>query len=452
MKNIAHCHLIIAIFVLCLPARYTCAQIRNVSSLVKAVNNGSPNDAMAVGPGTFELFEPLRPKAGMTIRGAGVGKTIITAAKSWDPGTDGLPDGDVKPKQVNRNAYLIDLGDKTHNVTISHMTLTGPRHHGAVHGNDCDGLELSHLRVENFLWSSIRTFGMANARVHDNVFVNAGGKFRHCGGALFLTWVVDSEFWNNRITRNAGENFFGFKGRQAKGCRFHHNTVEVNFSLELPFENDANNEIDHNAFWGVISIPKHAGGLVLKDGHSFRIHHNWLRPSYALEWARNAAIVEYNLFDFDTAADGGNLISNFGKAPAPGPTHFRNNLIKNPGRGIFWSQGIYNRFYFENNHVITNTTTTPRKDGLFGLPSTTDFKTIVIRNNIIECKGLPRPLVRNDASLKAVIENNTLVNVSDSASYPNPDTGAKRGPAKPLVFTCGVNGEFAVNNWDVTRP
>lgn len=65
---------------------------------------------------------------------------------------------------------------------------------------------------------------------------------------------------------------------------------------------------------------------------------------------------------------------------------------------------------------------------------------------MIECEGTPRPLFRNDASATAVIENNQLLNITDTARYANQATGQPIGPGE-LRFSCGVNGEMVVENW-----
>lgn len=421
-------------------------EVNSVVSLREAIHRGSPGDAVHVAAGVYELTGPLRPKPKMVIRGAGIGKTILKPATTWQPGTDGLP------KQENPDAYLFRFDGAT-GVTISDMTLTGPTLHGAVYCNNSDSLELHDLRIEDFLWSGIRTFRMDNFRVHDCVFVDAGGKQKHSGGAIYIHWTKDSDFWNNRISKtdeHAAGNFFGIKGRGAKRCRIHHNTIEVGFSIEFPFENDFDNEIDHNALASTISIPKFAGGVVIEEGHSFHIHHNWCRKSYAIEFARNAVEVDHNLFDFSVEDDAGNLISDFGRKKAPGPAQVHDNLIKNPGRGVFWSNGGYDQFHFFNNHVKASTPT--RGIGLFGFPKNTDFSTIVIRDNIIECSDeTPRPLMRSDASYAATIANNKLVNVIDTDRFDNPRTDDRRGPETPLEFRCGVNGEIEVEGWNARR-
>lgn len=427
-------------------------QVNTVSELVDAINNGSPGDEVLVSEGVFELTGPLKPKDGMVIKGAGKNKTIIRGANSWTPGTDDLPDGETSVGGYNNNAYLFDL-DEIEEVTITSMRLEGPNLHGAVLGVVANGLELSDLHIENFLWSSVRVYATANAKIHDVIFVDAGGKYGRTGGAIYATFLSDSEIWNNDISKSSGldRNFYGIKGYQFTRTRIHHNTIKVGFSIELPFAGDSFVEIDHNYLVSVISLPKSAGGEVPEGGYTFHIHHNYTKRSYSLEWPRNGAEVDHNLFDFPLDRDDGNLISNFSSTPSEGPTRFHNNLIKNPGRGIMWSTGVYNNFYFYNNHVIANRTVTPRTEGFFEFNKNNDFSTVEIRDNIIECNGVARALMRNEEGYSAIIRNNQLINVSDTDEYANPQTGAVQGPTEALQFTCGAQGEYTVDGWEISE-
>lgn len=410
-------------------------------NLAEVIARSAPGDTVRVPPGTYELLAPLKLKPGMTLMGAGADSTVIKAAPSWTPGLEGLPDQD------NPEAYLLAL-NKSSDVKVTNLTLTAPALHGAIYADDADRLELSHLQINDFRWSGVRTFRMSGLKVHDCQFIDAGGEVQWTGGALFTTYTENSEFWNNLIQKTEGldRNFYGFKGRGGSNLRFHHNDVRVNFSFEFPFENDRNIEIDHNRFDGVISIPKFGGGPVLGEGRSFHIHHNWLKNSYALEWTRNSAEIDHNLFDFEVNQDSGNLISSFGDKPAPGPTDIHDNLINNPGRGVFWANGPYNRFRFYNNHVKSSGK--DRQEGFFGFHPATDFDTIEIRDNIIEnTADNPRPLVRNDASYRATVQNNRLVNISDADRFTNAATGAPQGPREPLQFAVGVNDAYQVDGW-----
>lgn len=431
--------------------------VETVDQLVGAVNNGAAGDTVEIAAGTYRLPGTLAPKADMTIRGAGAGRTILAPADSWRPSADGLPDNATDSGSAVAAAYLFDLGGSD-GVKVRDLTADGAgRLHGAFCGNDADGLELSRLHVRDFVWCGVRTWRMDGATIERCEFEDAGGVHGGVtGGALFLTWAKASRVSHNRFRRSGGEarNFYGVKAREARGCRFDHNTFLVNFSLELPHEHDLDNEIDHNYVWGAISLPKNGGGgSVPPGGTSFRIHHNCFRSSYAFEGPRNGLEIDHNLFDLtDSPAygDGGNLVSSWGAA-APGPVRFHDNLVKDPGRGVFWARNPYGGLSFRNNHVIANRTATPRTEGLFGFAPGTAFDTIVIEDNVIECIGQPRPLVRNGQSRAATVRNNTLVNVSDAGSFDNADTGAVRGPTGPLRFRCGAGEEFLVDQWTVSN-
>ena len=305
--------------------------VETAAELVAAVRDGAEGATIEIAAGTYELDAPLEPKAGMTLKGAGIDKTVVTAAAGWKPSTKTLPDPEMKTAGLDSRAYLVRLRDKAADVTLSDLTLRGPQVHGAVYGQDNKNLHLHHLKVQDVLWAGVRTFSMQGAKIHDCEFVDAGGRWERgelgvkggiTGGAIFAIWMADSEIADNRFVRTKTEKereFYGMKVRQGKRCRVHHNTIEVNFSMEFPFENDEDVEIDHNVLHGTVSIPKYAGGPVPKSGVTFHIHHNWFRDSYSIEFVRNGVEIDHNLFDFDVKNDGGNLISAFGKAPAKGP-------------------------------------------------------------------------------------------------------------------------------------
>lgn len=430
--------------------------VDTVEQLVMAVNEGQAGATIKIAEGTYRLSAPLKPAAGMVITGAGMGKTIITHVEDWKPATDTLPDPEMRIEGLDRDAYLIRLQDDAAGIEISQLSLRGPQMHGAIFGWANQDLHLHHLQIDDTLWSGIRTFLMQNAKIHDCEFIDAGGRWDQgqagvnggiTGGAIFAIWMKDCEIYHNRFRRTQTarqDEFYGIKCRQAKRCRIHHNTIEVNFSMEFPFENDEDVQIDHNICLGTVSIPKHAGGPVPSSGTTFHIHHNYFRDSYAIEFVRNGVEMDHNFFDFDPAKDHGNLISGFGKAPASGPAVFHNNVIKNPGRGVVWINEPYNHLVVRNNYIIANTTATPRDEGLFGFDAACDFSTIQIRNNYIQCVGQSRPLLRNEESYGAQIENNRLINISDHARFNDSQTDQMIGLEQALEFECGVHGEKSV--------
>jgi nitrous oxidase accessory protein len=444
------------------PAKAANAPLTTVEELVAAVAEAKEGSVIELAAGTFALKQTLELPGGVTLKGAGMEKTIVTGAAEWKAATDTLPDPETNVKKFDRSGYLLRLESKASGITISGMTLRGPQVHGAIFGSGNEHVHLHDLRIEDFMSAGIRSFSWKHARIHDCTFVDAGRRWAKgqpgikggiTGGGIFAIWISDSEIWNNRFLRTKTapeEHYYGIKGRQGKRLRIHHNTIEVNFSIEFPFENDEDIEIAHNVLHGTVSIPKHGGGAVPASGRTFHLHHNVFTSSYAIEFPRNGVEIAHNLFDFDPAKDGGNLISGFGKEPAPGPASFHHNLVRNPGRGVIWLSAPFDNFDIHHNHIIARTTATPRTEGLFGFNEKSDFQTFVFKDNIIECEGTSRPLLRNDASGGATVENNTLTNITDTQRYTNKPGTGKPGLEATLKFQCGVNGEVSVDGWTIT--
>ncbi|MFO1531189.1 MAG: hypothetical protein U1F77_16000 [Kiritimatiellia bacterium] len=280
-------------------------------------------------PPAFALEAVLELKTGMTLKGAGIDRTVLTHAENWRPATTALPDPEMKLEGLNTDAYLIRLQRDTSGHHLRpHPARAAP--HGAVFAWFHTGLHLHHVRFRNPLVRPAHLRHEAG-RIHDCEFIDAGGRWERghpgdkggiTGGGIFAVWMSDCEVNDNRAERTRPEpqhEFYGIKVRQSVRGRFHHNTIRTNFSMEFPFENDEDNEIDHNFLAGTVSIPKHAGGAVPASGRTFHIHHNLFRDTYSIRFVRNGVEIDHNLFDFDPARNHGNLISAFGQAPPPAP-------------------------------------------------------------------------------------------------------------------------------------
>lgn len=401
--------------------------------------------------GTVMLDQTVTLAAdGIRIEGAGADRTTIKGA--WTAGP--IEDREVEVDTLDASAHLLDLAQHD-GLTIADATLTGGDLHGAILGVRSDELTLSELALDDFAWSAVRLFIVDGVVIEGNDFVDAGGRREGdsgpTGGGIFGTYVANAEVADNTFQKSADfdSNFYGIKGRQWSDSSIHHNTIDTNFAIEFPFENDQGVEIAHNYLDGVVSVPKYAGGLELEAGESFHVHHNLFTTSYSIEGPRNGMLVEKNAFVFDSDRDVGNLFAAFGSNPtAPGPYDFRENLVINPGRGIFWSDPGHDDVTIANNHIIANTTATPRTDGLVGLNSSqTDLSTLTIEDNVIEVYGQERGLVRNDESGElGTIVNNRLVGVSDTGRYENPQTEAPRGLTEALTFDAGAGGAFSMDS------
>ena len=457
-------HILITLSALLVLATSAFAQhVTSVEALVAAVAEAKSGAVIELAEGTYRLTQPLDLKGGVTLKGAGIGKTIITHTESWQANPATLPDPETNHEKFDRTGYLLRCANDAKDITVSDLTLTGPQMHGAIFGVANKGLHFHDLRIADFMYCGIRTYAMSGAKIHDCTFEDAGQRWDNgrpgvkgglTGGGIFAIWMGDTEIWNNRflVTKTApNEHYYGIKGRQARRVHIHHNTIEAGFTIELPFEGDEDVEIDHNILRAAVSIPKYAGGPVPKSGRTFHLHHNYFTDGYSIEFVRNGVEVDHNLFDFDATRDGSNLISSFGSVAAKGPCFFHNNLVSNPGRGVMWLNEPFANLEVRNNHIIARTTKTPRTEGLFGFNEKSDFTTFRFTGNIIECVGTARPLFRNDASGTAVMENNQLINVSDTTRYANKPTGAEAGLEQPLKFECGANGELTVAGWKTSK-
>lgn len=248
---------------------------------------------MLIGEATFELQSALVPKAGMVLRGCGAARSVLKAAASWLPGTASLPAKD------DPSAYLVRI-EKTDGVQLLNLGFVVPQLHGSIYVASAAGFELANSQLSGGLWAGLRTVSVTDMKIHDNDFLNAGGKVGNIvGGSVFTLWPRRSLFWNNRIRQSPGteSSLFGFKGAGGEGCRFYNNDVRVKgFVFEFPHTNSSGFEIDHNYFDGAASIPKFQGGAIA-DGFklAYDIHHNVFRRSYSFEFARNHKDIHHNV-------------------------------------------------------------------------------------------------------------------------------------------------------------
>jgi nitrous oxidase accessory protein len=112
-----------------IPALALAGSVESVSALVAAVRDGDEGATVEIAAGTYELAAPLELKARMTLKGAGMDKTILTNAQTWKPSTEALPDPEMKLEGLESGAYLIRLKRDSAGITISDLTLHGPQLH-----------------------------------------------------------------------------------------------------------------------------------------------------------------------------------------------------------------------------------------------------------------------------------------------------------------------------------
>lgn len=178
------------------------------------------------------------------------------------------------------------------------------------------------------------------SRVNDgliarNNFIDAGEHSGvtsgQTGGAIYATFTNTTDIHSNRFTKapDHPDSFFGVKGHKAADTRIFDSTVNVNFSIEFPFENDLRLETLRNFRTGVVSAPKFAGGPPSMLGGSYDIYfynNNYFDETCSIEGPRNGMLIRENLSDFRADDDGGSIVSIFGSNCSPlssGPTAVR---------------------------------------------------------------------------------------------------------------------------------
>ena len=148
----------LAALAVCIAVTSLAAPVANVTELRAAA--ATPGAVIELAAGTFALTEPLDLKTGTTLKGAGIGKTIITHAAEWRANPATLPDPETDHGKFDRTGYLIRCANDAKDITISAMTLTGPQMHGAIFGFANEGLHFHDLRIEDFMYCGIRTYAM----------------------------------------------------------------------------------------------------------------------------------------------------------------------------------------------------------------------------------------------------------------------------------------------------
>jgi hypothetical protein len=184
------------------------APVSTVDDLLAAAEQAEPGKVIELAAGEFKLPKQLLLKAGVSIRGAGAGKTRVTNADSFIANPATLPDPETNHEKFDRSGYLIRCANDAAGISISALTLTGPKMHGAIFGMANEGLQLSELRIDGFMYCGVRTFTMKGAKIHDCEFINPGMRYEKgqpglkgglTGGAIFGIWMSDTEIWNCRF-------------------------------------------------------------------------------------------------------------------------------------------------------------------------------------------------------------------------------------------------------------
>ena len=83
------------------------APVKTVDELVPAVKDAKEGSLIELAAGTFRLAQPLDLASGISLKGEGIGKTILTNADTWQANPATLPDPETNHQKFDRSGYLI---------------------------------------------------------------------------------------------------------------------------------------------------------------------------------------------------------------------------------------------------------------------------------------------------------------------------------------------------------
>ena len=202
---------------------------RDSSALAAAIAQAQPQDTVRLAQGTFELTDPVRPKSGIKLIGAGQGKTVIVYAGA-------------KPSS------LVSLAD-CEDVEIAHLTLDGrsiPLVQQGILAKSSRRLWLHHLTICNLkadtgsqhaiLFSGHNPTmegGVTDSRVSDCRIENVGREAKFGGGIRMAWGSARNQVFNNTI-HNTGRG--GIFGDHSAELAIHNNRVSGSGGAGLGIE------------------------------------------------------------------------------------------------------------------------------------------------------------------------------------------------------------------------
>ena len=329
-------------------------------------------NTIRVAPGNYEEIESSIIPPGVSIRGAGIGKTIF----HWKT-TRSLAEN---PMKFDFSGFMIQLKNSS-DASISHITIIGnlpndQRAHAGIIAHEVDKVSIHDCEVKGLEFTGIWLSQATNSSIHHCRFEDCAHPSKQsCSGALKIGDLTDCTIHHNHIREHRGAYgikswktiwtnptdwfFLGQNKVKLTRVRFHNNDIKVrqqgawgggqpNMALELWNSDPADCEIDHNRITGCVSLVD--GGRAPK---TIRLHHNLflLEPgySYAIEAGHHNMEIDHNVFRngfYPIASFGGPIenlrihhntfdgIENHGVCNLPGVIDFsfthNTVVIKNP--------------------------------------------------------------------------------------------------------------------------
>jgi hypothetical protein len=272
-----------------------------------------------VAAGEFEETESCVLAPGVSLIGAGIGKTVFhwKAVRSLEE----------NPMKFDFSGFLIQMKDSA-DATISDLTIIGSlpddkRAHGGIFAHEVKNVSIHNCEVKGLEFTGIWLSQATNSSVHHCRFDDCAHPSKQsCSGALQIGDLTDCTIHHNFIRENRGAygiktwrtawtnptdwGFFATNKVKLTRARFHDNDVKVrqqggwgngqpNMAMELWNSEPVDCEIDRNRFNECLSLVE--GGKAPK---TIRVHHNLfiLEPgySYAIEAGHHNLEIDHNVF------------------------------------------------------------------------------------------------------------------------------------------------------------
>jgi len=313
-----------------------------------------------VGAGEFEESESCELPPGVSLTGAGIGKTVFRwkAVRSLEE----------NPMKFDFSGFLIQMKDSS-DATISGLTIIGSlpddrRAHGGILAHEVKNISVHNCEMRGLEFTGIWLSQATNSSVHHCRFEDCAHPSKQsCSGALQIGDLTDCTIHNNVIRESRGAygiktwktawtnptDWFALGQNKVKltRVRFHDNDIKVrqqggwgngqpNMVVELWNSEPVDCEIDRNRFNECVSLVE--GGNATK---TVRVHHNLflLEPgySYAIEAGHHNLEIDHNVFRngcYPIASFGGSIdnlrihhntfdgIEDHGVCNLPGVTNF----------------------------------------------------------------------------------------------------------------------------------
>ena len=392
---------------------------RSLMATCRAIPAGK--HVIRVAAGEFEEAESCVLPPGVSLIGAGIGKTVFRwkAVRSLD----------VNPMKFDFSGFLIQMKSSA-GATISGLTVIGglpndQRAHGGIFAHEVRNVSIHDCEVKDLEFTGIWLSQAVSSSVHHCQFEDCGHPSkRSCSGALQVGDLTDCTLHHNRIREHRGaygiktwkitwtklDDWGGLAQNKAKltRVRLHDNDVKVrqqggwgngqpNMALELWNSDPTDCEIDRNRFNECVSLVEGAG-----SPKTIRVHHNLfiLEPgySYAIEAGHHNLEIDHNVF-----RNGVYPIASFGHSVSNLRIH-HNTFDGIEDIGVCNLPGVSD-FSFTHNTVILKKAMNVLNIGKEVKPGLAS--SLTVRNNLFVKEGAPpcaTPILNLRGGSKAITD------------------------------------------------